>query len=153
MVHVVLITRAPLLVNIHISKVEAEVVIQVLFDADEDAVLVHRIVHHFFSEIQQNFISNHQGWKFGSFKEWKVETEQVTHSVNEPGFTGTYIVFDLLYPPLFIPEPLCDQRFTGTGAEQELLVDPVFIGPGLPARLCRREPCMGIARRCRHSFL
>lgn len=137
MVHVVLVTCSPLLVNIHVSKVKAEVGIQVLFDADEDAVLIHRIVHHFFSEIQQNFISNHQRRKLGTFKEGEIETEQITHPVNKPGFTGTYIVFDLLYPPLFIPEPLCDQRSAGAGAEQELLVDPVFIGPGLPARLYR----------------
>ena len=103
MVHVVLIPRAPLLENIHISEIKTQMMVQVLFDPYKKPVLVHGIINDVFPEIQQYFICHHQRWQFWLFKDLKIEAQQIADPVYESGIPCSLVVRDLLDPSLFIP--------------------------------------------------
>lgn len=153
MVHVVLIPRALLLENIHISEIKTQLMVQVLFDPYKKPVLVHGIIYDVFPEIQQYFICYYQGWQLRPFKDLEIEAEQIADPVYEPRISCSLVVCDLLDPSLFIPESLRDLCLTIAGIEKKLLVDPVLIGPNVPSGLGRGEPCMGIANSSSHFLL
>jgi hypothetical protein len=152
-VHVVLISCTSLLVYIHVPEIKTQVMIQVLFDADEKPVLIHGVVNDVLSEIQQNFIRNNKRRQFRLLEDAKIGAKQVAHTVDEPGFSGSLVVVDLLYPSLLVPESLGQLGFAVAGTEYELLIYPVLVHPSIPVRSGRREPGMSIPNCCRHFFL
>jgi hypothetical protein len=127
--------------------------VEVLPDPHKKPVLVHGIINNILSEIQQYFICQHKRWQIGIFEKLKIKAQQVTDPVYESGFPCSMVVLDLLYPSLFIPEPLRDLDLTVAGTEKKLLVDPVLVHPNTPVGSGGREPGMGIACCPGHSFL
>lgn len=153
MVHIILIPGDPLLVHIHIPKIVTKVFGEILSDADEQPVLIESIIHEFFSELDQQLIGQNQYRRFGIFENRKSETHLVPNPVGKTEPTCIFIVNNHLLPSLLVSDPMGYACFAQFAVVLKLLVDPVFIAPGVPFYFGGSGPEVTISRGNKHLIV